>query len=110
MFAVVGQQPVTPFAQPRERPRHDLATIEDPAVALHPDRAAMRELFERNDLHRSAAPSVRKTRVVDNAAVTEIEAVVGVEESRGDQVRRQIRFALGVMFISGVHDLKSSRR
>jgi hypothetical protein len=82
MDAVVGQESIVTFAQARACPLHHLATIESSPVMPNPDLMAMREALERNLFHRSAPESVRKAGVMNDASVTNINAVMRVERSR----------------------------
>jgi ornithine carbamoyltransferase len=82
MHAVVGQEVIATFAQSRACPLHHLATIEESPVRSNADLVAMREALERNLFHRSAPQSVRKAGVVNDAPVTDVDAVMRVERPR----------------------------
>lgn len=82
MSAVVGQEAIAAFAQPRARPLHHLVTVEVAAIESNPDLMAVREAFERNFFHRSGPQSVGEAGVVDDAPLADVDAVVGVEAPR----------------------------
>jgi len=91
VFAVVRQEPIAAFAQPRAGACHDFAVIEAWRVMSNPDAAAMSEVRHRNFLHRSAPQPVREAAVVDDASVADVDAMVAVESAWGDEVRREWR-------------------
>lgn len=91
VFAVVGQKSIAPLAQTRARAFHHFLSIEAADVLSHADASPMSERCERNVFHRSAAQSVSKTRVVDDAPVADIDAVVRIEPSGRDEMRCERR-------------------
>jgi hypothetical protein len=86
MRAVVSQDAIATFAQPRACPLHHLATLEDATVMSNSDLASMRETLERNLFHRSAPQSICKAGVMDDAAVTDVDTVMRVKRSWGDEM------------------------
>jgi hypothetical protein len=55
VLAIVRQDPVAAFAEARSCPFHHFSTIEAWPIMSNPDAMAAREVFDRNDFHRSAA-------------------------------------------------------
>lgn len=86
VFAVVAQQPIAPFAQPRARALHHFTTIEASLLRLNPDSSAVRETLERNLFHRAAPQPVCKTSVVDDTSIADVDAVVRMEGARRDEM------------------------
>jgi hypothetical protein len=84
------------LAQTRERPGHHLATIEASLPGLNPDASTMREAFERNLLHRSAAESNRKAGVVNDVSVSDIDAMMRIKPSRADEMGSERGLLAGV--------------
>jgi hypothetical protein len=58
-------------------------------VASNPDAVAVSEALERSVLHRSAAQSVRKTGVVNDASTADVDAMMRVERARCDETRSE---------------------
>ena len=77
------------LAETRTRPCHDFAAIEASCITSNPDAAPLREILERNVLHRSEPQSAGQPGVVNDAAVADIDAVMAVESSPGNEVRRE---------------------
>jgi hypothetical protein len=96
MLAIAGQDPIVAFAQTRTRPLHHFVSIEAVSVTSEPDAVAVGKSLERNLLHRSAPPTVPKTGVVDDAAVTDVDAVVRVERAWRNEMGGKRRLVAGL--------------
>jgi hypothetical protein len=86
MLTVVPQDVVVVFSQARARPLQHFMTIEASVVVSHSHGMALSETFERNFLYRPAPKSVHQTRVVNDAPVANIDAVMAVEGAWRDKV------------------------
>jgi hypothetical protein len=105
VLAVVGQDAVARFAQARECALHHFATIEASVLGLNAHGSATRETLERNLFHRSAPQPVCKTSVVNDATIAGVDAVVGVERARCDEVGGERGFAAGFQMYITVLDV-----
>ena len=95
VLAIVTQDTIVALAQPRERARQYFARREAGCVDSNPYRMTVGEFCERNDFHRSAPESKRKTGVVNDKAIAGINAVMGVERARCGEMGRERRFVTG---------------
>src|SRR5215469_11006780 len=92
MDAVVAQDSVAGFAQARSCALHHFATVEAPHVKSYVDFTAASEVLERNVLHRSAPQSVGQAGVVNDSPAADIDAVMAIEQTRGDKMGSQRGF------------------
>jgi hypothetical protein len=92
VLAIVRQDAVAAFAEARTCPCHHFATIEAWSIISNPDAAAVREIFERNVFHRSAAQSVARPSVMNDATIADVDTVMAVERARGDETRGERGF------------------
>src|SRR4051794_33043591 len=95
MLAVVGHDPIAALAQPRSRSFHHFTATEAARFTSYADAVAAGETFKRNVFHRSAPHSVCEARVVNDATVTHIDAMVRVERPRRDEMGRKPRLFSG---------------
>ena len=93
VLAVVRQQPIAVFADTGSRPTDDVSDIESAwRAGPYPDTLAACETSERNFFHRSTAQTVRETRVVNDLASADVDAVMQIAATGRDEVRTQRRF------------------
>jgi hypothetical protein len=93
MLTVIGQQPITVFPHTGSCSADDLSNVEIGwRVRSHPDALSAREISERNFFHRFSAQTVRASRVVNDVASTDVDAVMQIAAPRCDKVRTQRRF------------------
>jgi hypothetical protein len=95
VLAVVCQQVIAAFTEPRTCPLDDLFKLEAPGVVPNPDLMAMREILEGGVFHRPTTKSAGQTSVVNYAAVPCINAVMRIESARRDQVCGERRILAG---------------
>jgi hypothetical protein len=91
VLTVVCHEPIVVFAEARTRPLHHFTAIEAWYIVSNPDAVAMSEILKRNVFDRSASQSVGKAGVVDDATVANVNAVMAIERSRADEMRRERR-------------------
>jgi len=58
----------------------------------NPDATAAREVLERNVFHRSAAQSVARPSVMNDATIADVDTIMAVERARGDEMRGERGF------------------
>jgi hypothetical protein len=93
VLTVIGQQPIAVFPHTGSRSVDDLSNVEIGwRVRSHPDVLSAREMSERNFFHRSSAQTVRESRVVNDLASADVDAVMQIAAPRCDKVRTQRRF------------------
>jgi hypothetical protein len=92
MFAVVGQGPVSLLPESRTRSRDHRVAIESRVdMSVNADGTSARELRERDFLDRPATPVTGQARIMDNPAVSHVNAVMQVSEATSDDVCREGR-------------------
>ncbi len=91
MFAVVRQDAIATFTQPRARTLNYFFAIEDSSVVADPDCVAMREALKRNVFHRCAPESACEAGVVNDTAIANVDAVMCVQQAWCDEMRRNRR-------------------
>ena len=89
MHAIVREDSIAALAQTRARSFHHCEAIKAFRFMSHSDLMAARETFERNLFHWPAPQSVRKTGVMNDTAVADVNTVVAVERTWGDKMRRE---------------------
>ena len=96
VFAVVADDVISILAKPAAGTENDILAVEAwIRVGAYGDGPAASEFPQRNLFHRSAAEAADETRVMDDPAVTHVEAVMDVAAARRDEMRGQWRlFAL----------------
>jgi hypothetical protein len=87
VLVIVRQDAVAAFAEARTCPCHHFATIEAWPITSNPDAAAVREIFERNVFHRSAAQSMARPGVMNDATIADVDTMMAVERARRDEMR-----------------------
>jgi len=98
MRAVVSQDAIATFAQSRACPLHHFATIEDAPVMSNSDLMTMREMLERNLFHRPASQPICEAGVMNDAAVTNVDTVVRVKRSWGDEMGSEWEICAGAQW------------
>jgi hypothetical protein len=91
VLAIIPQDVVAVLAQPRSRTLYHFVAIEASFVMAQPDAMAMGEMFERHFLHWSAPQPVRKARIVNDAPVAHVDAMVTVERTPCNEMRAEWR-------------------
>ena len=93
VLAVIGQQPIEVFPHTGSCSADDLSNVEIGwRVRSHPDALSAREMSERNFFHRSPVQTVRESRVVNDLASTDVDAVMQIAAPGCDKVRAQRGF------------------
>src|ERR1700730_6487352 len=93
VLTVIGQQPIEVFAHTGSCSADDLSNVEIGwRVRSHPDALSARAMSERNFFHRSTAQTARESRVVNDLASTDVDAVMQIAAPRCDKVRTQRGF------------------
>jgi hypothetical protein len=93
VLTVIGQEPITGFPHSGSCSADELLNVEIRwLVRSHPDALCAREISERNFFHRSSAQTVGESRVVNDLASTDVDAVMQIAAPRRDKVRTQRGF------------------
>jgi hypothetical protein len=93
VLTVIGQQPIEVFPHAGSCSADDLSNVENGwRIRLYPDALSACEMSERNFFHRSSAQTVRKPRVVNDLASTDVDAMMQIAAPRCDKVRTQRGF------------------
>jgi len=90
VLAVVGEETIRVFTETRARTTDDFRALESGSLTRpHPDGEAVSEPRKRNLFHRATPPARTEGTVVDDAAIADVDAVMGEAETRRDEMRAQ---------------------
>jgi hypothetical protein len=110
MFAVVAEQTIPVFADPRACAPDDLSRFKaDMLVLPHPHAMVVGKTIDRHLLHRTPLESTCECAVVHNLASADVDPVMGEAKARRYQVRARNRlFTVGKQTIASDHVVKVS--
>jgi len=93
VLTVIGQEPIAGFPNSGSCSADELSSVEIRWLAeSHPDALCAREISERNFFHRSSAQTVGESRVVNDLASSDVDAMMQITAPRRDKVRTQRGF------------------
>ena len=95
MLAVILQYFVVAFAESRASSLYYLTTTEESPIATNADATAIGETLKRCILHWASPNAARKTGVVDDTSVADVDAVMRIKSPRCDQMRAEWRLLVG---------------